>query len=305
MILRVAKSRSGPRPRPTAILILTAVFAMTVFAATAHARELGFNLQRVSADSFDDPDDVVLAPTGTHLYVADVDNDVIKVVHPFTLQTLTVIGKGSLDDPHGVAFGDDRLMYVADTGNNRIVSYRVKHNTAVLAGTYQKGFNGPGGVDRLEGRLYVVNTSDNAIIIRERDGRTTKLAQSGDQPGEFNKPSDIIVAPEGYILVADTGNNRIQILSQALEPLKILQGAPYNFDGPRHMALDEAGNLFVADTGNNRILVLDAEFNIVGQIGTGDSGRLDGPRGVTAHGGRVWVSNTGNDRILLYQYSIR
>ena len=262
-----------------------------------------------SADDYDDPEDLVLSPTGTHLYIADADHDVVRVVQPYSLKTLSVIGYRKLKGPRGVAFGDDRRLYVADTGNNRIVAYDVKHDTADPARTHHKDLEEPTGVANYRSRLYIVNESDNSLIIREPEGNLRKLERSGDRPGEFDGPRDILVAPEGFIIVSDSNNDRIQILSQVLEPLKVLQGEPYNFSKPGHMALDEAGNLFIADTGNNRILVLDPDFNLVGQIGSGrsgdDNGRLDAPRGVAASSGHVWVSDTGNDRILVYRYSIR
>jgi DNA-binding beta-propeller fold protein YncE len=292
-----------------AILALVTVLAVDMRDVPAQTGAFGFVLQRISADDYDEPEGLVLSAMGTHLYVADTDNDVVRVLQPFTLQTLTVISHRSLKGPRGIALGDDRHLYVADTANNRVISYRVKHDTAEPIRTYQKELSVPTGVARSRGRLYIVNESDDSIVIYEPGGQVQALKKAGDKPGEFDDPQDILVAPEGHIIVSDTNNDRIQILSQVLEPLKILHGKPYNFSKPGHMSLDESGNLFIADTGNHRIVVLDADFNIVGQIGTGESGdsrgRLDSPNGVSARNGNAWVSDTGNDRILHYRYTNR
>jgi DNA-binding beta-propeller fold protein YncE len=280
---RPASKRRGWR---IGILAFITVFAADMSAITAQTGKIGFVLQGMSGDDYDDPEALVVSARGTHLYVADVDHDVIRVLQPFTLQTISVISHRSLKDPRGVAIGDDLRLYVADTGNNRIVAYNVQHDLATPVRTYEKDLNSPTG-----------------------DGTAQKIQKSGNGPGAFNKPRDILVAPEGHIIVSDSGNNRIQILSQTLEPLKILQGKPYDFNEPGHMALDEAGNLFIADTGNDRILILDPDFNLVGQIGSGkggsSKGRLDKPRGVAARSGYVWVADTGNDRILVYKYVLR
>jgi DNA-binding beta-propeller fold protein YncE len=303
---RPASKRRGWR---IGILAFITVFAADMSAITAQTGKIGFVLQGMSGDDYDDPEALVVSARGTHLYVADVDHDVIRVLQPFTLQTISVISHRSLKDPRGVAIGDDLRLYVADTGNNRIVAYNVQHDLATPVRTYEKDLNSPTGVARYRGRLYVVNESDDSIIVHEQDGTAQKIQKSGNGPGAFNKPRDILVAPEGHIIVSDSGNNRIQILGQTLEPLKILQGKPYDFNEPGHMALDEAGNLFIADTGNDRILILDPDFNLVGQIGSGkggsSKGRLDKPRGVAARSGYVWVADTGNDRILVYKYVLR
>ena len=302
------KLRAGVAGWRAAIIVLVAVVAADSRVAPAQTGNLGFVLQRASEDNFDEPEGLVLSAVGTHLYVADTGHDVVRVLQPFTLQTLTVISHRSLSAPRGISIGDDRHLYVADTGNNRVIAYRVKHDVAEPVRTYEKALDQPSGVAKSRGRLYIVNRAADSLVVHEPNGEMQTLKKAGDGPGEFNRPQDILVAPEGHIIVSDARNNRIQILSQVLEPLKILQGKPYDFSGPTHMSLDEVGNLFVADTGNHRILVLDADFNIVGQIGTGRSGssdgRLNGPKGVAARNGHVWISDTGNDRILHYRYSI-
>lgn len=293
----------------TGILALIAVFAIGISAVPAQTGKFGFVLYRMTASDYDEPADLTLSARGTHLYVADVNHNVIRVVQPFTLGTLSLISHRSLKGPTGVAMGDDRLLYIADTGNDRIVAYRIQHDTADPARTYHKDLDEPTSMAKWRNRLYIVNQSEDSIIVRDANGASQTLKKSGSDPGEFDDPTDILVAPEGHIIVSDTDNDRIQILSQALKPLKVLEDEPYDFDDPTYMSLDELGNLFVADTGNHRILVLDTDFNIVGQIGTGrrgdSGGRLDSPKGVAARNGRVWVSDTGNDRILLYQYSLR
>lgn len=304
---------SGPAFRVsgwrTVILALIAVFAIDMSVAPAQTGNLGFVLYRISAADYLEPEDLALSASGMHLYVTDTKHNTIRVVQPYTLDTLAQISHRSLKEPKGIAMGDDRLLYVTDTGNNRVISYRINHDSAEPVRTYRKNLKEPTGVAKWRNHLYIVNPSEDSIIVHKPGGKLQKREESGGDPGEFDDPVDILVAPEGHIIVSDSDNDRIQVLSQGLEPIKILEDAPYDFDEPTHMALDELGNLFVADTGNHRIVVLDADFNIVGQIGTGRSGdkagQMDGPRGVAVGSGRVWVADTGNNRILLYKYSLR
>jgi len=293
----------------TALMALAALIAIGIDMAAAETGQFGFVLYKVSDSDFNAPEALVLSARGTHLYVTDAGHNIIRVVQPFALQTISTISHKSLKSPRGITLGEDLLLYVADSGNARIISYSVAHDSADPVRTYQKDLDRPTGIAQWRDKLYIVNQSDDSIVVRDASGNSRKLKKSGSAPGEFDNPIDIIVAPEGHIIVSDRDNDRIQILSQALEPIKILKGEPYKFDEPTHMALDERGNLFIADTDNHRILVLDDDFNIVGQIGTGrrgkDAGRLDSPKGVAARNGYVWVSDTGNNRILLYQYAAR
>ncbi len=288
---------------------IAATFSLGASDSAAQTGKFGFVLQRMSDADFDGPEDLVMSTTGTHLYVTDAGHNVIRVLQPYNLKTVSSISHKSLKRPSGISIGDDRRLYVADSGNDRIVSYRVQHDTADPARTFHKELDEPTGVAKWRNRLYIVNQGNDSVVIRDASGKSERRQGRGSAPGEFNDPTDILVAPEGYVLVSDTDNDRLQILSQALEPIKILAGEPYNFDDPTRMALDEMGNIFVADTGNHRILVLDRDLQIVGQIGTGrrgdTKGRLNSPKGVTVRGGYVWVSDTGNDRVLLYQYVIR
>jgi DNA-binding beta-propeller fold protein YncE len=291
------------------VLALAASIVLGANGPAAQTGKFGFVLQRVSAADFDGPEDIVMSATGTHLYVADVGHHLIRVLQPFNLKTVSTISHKSLKRPSGISMGDDRRLYVADSWNDRIVSYDVQHDTADPARTYHKDLNKPTGVVKWRNHLYIVNQGNDSVVIRDASGKSEIRQGSGGKPGEFDNPTDILVAPEGYILVSDTSNNRLQIFSQALEPIKLLADKPYKFDKPTRMTLDEMGNIFVADTGNHRILVLNSDLQIVGQIGTGrrgdKKGRLDSPKGVMVRGGHVWVSDTGNDRILLYRYVIR
>lgn len=91
---------------------------------------------------------------------------------------------------------------------------------------------------------------------------------AGDAPGLFNKPSDVLVAPDGQIFVADGhdagGNNRIVKLSPEGEFLTAW-GETGTEDGqfrdPHALAMDSRGRLFVGDRGNSRIQLFDQEGN--------------------------------------------
>src|ERR1700724_3409879 len=93
-----------------------------------------------------------------------------------------------------------------------------------------------------------------------------KPGVAGDGPDQFNAPSDVVVAPNGDIFVADghgeKTNARIVKLSKDGKFIKAWGKAgkgPGEFDVPHGIALDSAGRVFVADRANNRIQIFDQD----------------------------------------------
>jgi DNA-binding beta-propeller fold protein YncE len=92
---------------------------------------------------------------------------------------------------------------------------------------------------------------------------------AGDGPDTFNGPSDILVAPNGDILVADGhgGDTNARIVKFSGDGTFIKAWGrkgtgPGEFDSPHGLAMDSAGRLFVADRSNSRIQIFsqDGEF---------------------------------------------
>ena len=95
-----------------------------------------------------------------------------------------------------------------------------------------------------------------------------KAGVAEDGPDTFNGPSDVLVAPNGDIFVADghgnDGNNRIVKFSSDGRFIKVwgTTGAEAGeFRDPHALAMDSQGRLFVGDRGNNRIQIFDQEGN--------------------------------------------
>jgi len=133
-------------------------------------------------------------------------------------------------------------------------------------------------VDR-DGNVWVTDASDGTnqtigkghqVFKFSPDGRILltlgKAGVPGNGPDTFNRPSDIVVAPDGDIFVADghggDSNARIVKFSKQGTFIKAWGkkgSAVQEFDTPHSLAIDSRGRLFVADAGNNRIQIFDQE----------------------------------------------
>jgi DNA-binding beta-propeller fold protein YncE len=88
-----------------------------------------------------------------------------------------------------------------------------------------------------------------------------KKGVGGEGPDTFDKPTAVVLAPNGTIFVADGhGNNRIVKLSpkgKFITAWGKKGTGPGEFDTPHDIAMDSQGRLFVADRGNSRLQLFD------------------------------------------------
>ncbi|MBN1488867.1 MAG: hypothetical protein JXA69_03030, partial [Phycisphaerae bacterium] len=80
----------------------------------------------------------------------------------------------------------------------------------------------------------------------------------GSDPGQLRYPYGVRVAPDGNLLVAEYGNNRVQMFTPAGTSLWTW-GSPGRQPGqlaiPWALAISRDGRVYVVDSGNNRIQV--------------------------------------------------
>jgi len=284
--------------------------ALVISTSTALAGEITPVYIGESERSFSRPHDVAIAPTGLYLVVADLGNDAVKILDPGRLKVLGAFGEGELSSPHDVAFGKDERLYVADTGNDRVMVYTFRGvyrdgsaNVEHIE-TYTQGIVTPEGVaEGSNGRVYVANTGAGSIVALEA-GRVIKAVEEAAGTA-LARPHDIHVGPKDRVYLADSGNHRVLVFDRDLNLLSELKKADYAFNEPKYVATGEDGTLFLADEYNHQIRVFDPEFREIAVIGTGKKadgpGGLNGPEGVDVAGRYLWVSDTHNHRIMLFK----
>ena len=197
----------------------------------------------------------------------------------------TVSTSVTLNGPTGIAvdtFGD---IFLADTGNGKVVADCLSTTTATASGNGSTtnsfcgntgylgavvelgaGFTKPAAI-ALDGanNLYVVDGVANSVTLIQgvNLASTTPITSTTTFGGTaLNAPKGIAVDGYTNIYIADTGNNRIVQAHQygaTATNNTVYISSTTTFGGtalsiPAGIALDSAGNLFIADTGNNRIV---------------------------------------------------
>jgi len=99
-----------------------------------------------------------------------------------------------------------------------------------------------------------------------------KAGVAGDGVDTFNQPSDVVVAANGDIFVADGhgGNSNARIVKFSKEGKFIKTwgkkgSAPGEFDTPHAIAMDSKGRIFVGDRANNRIQIFDQDGGFIAE----------------------------------------
>ena len=226
------------------------------------------------------------------------------------LVTVTTLGASVqahdlFKDASGVAVASSGKIYVTDTLHHQVKILAPDGQLLSTIGTGDPGFvNGPAGaakfkqpaevvVDVTGSNIYVADTGNNVIREIAPDGTVTTFAGSGaagdsDGPASqaaFKQPIGLAFDLSGNLLVADSGNHRIRLITPAGTVTTLAGGVHDGFaDGaaaqalfkqPSGIIVSPSGVVFVADTGNNRIRKIDA-----GQVstvaGTGQPGLNDG-----------------------------
>src|SRR6202167_4407845 len=242
---------------------------------------------------------------------------------------------GGMYFPEGVAVdtsGSTPILYVADTGNNRILAWKnatsatltnlqapdliigQPNSYTTLPGT-NGGLDSPTGLlTDAKGNLYVADSGNNRVL-RYPAPFANSTSVSGSASPIDNKADIVLGQPDMF-----TSRSPNQGGNPSATTL-YLSNTHYSITVAEALAMDGSGNLYVADAGNSRVLqypaasltagaadpaavivIGQAGFTVVnGRSGSTDRTTLYTPAGLAFDSaGHLFVSDTYASRLLVF-----
>uniref|UniRef100_A0A8C0HDE2 E3 ubiquitin-protein ligase TRIM71 n=1 Tax=Chelonoidis abingdonii TaxID=106734 RepID=A0A8C0HDE2_CHEAB len=224
--------------------------------------------------------------------------------------SFTVIGYDHDGEPRlsggdmisSVVMGPDGNLFGADVNDQQNGTYLV---------SYRPQLEGEHLVSVMMCNQHIENSPFKVMV---KSGRSyigiglpgLSFGSEGDNDGKLCRPWGVCVDKEGYIMVADRSNNRIQVFKPCgtfHHKFGTLGSRPGQFDRPAGVACDISRRIVVADKDNHRIQIFtfDGQFILkFGEKGT-KNGQFNYPWDVAVNTeGKILVSDTRNHRIQLF-----
>jgi hypothetical protein len=167
--------------------------------------------------------------------------------------------------------------------------------------------------------VVVADTQNHRLALwRVRDGTVVRhVGLEGAAPGQFSYPYAVTVVPsrstgtdEAWLVVADEGNHRVQILTCTGTVVRVLQGDAVIKLGDWLSGVTVClmtGVVLVTDYDNHRVVSWRLSDGgglrvVCGGVQGSGPGQLAHPYGVVASGdGSLWVADYGYDRLSLFR----
>lgn len=120
------------------------------------------------------------------------------------------------------------------------------------------------------GKFYVSNNDLHTIEVISPNGKPeTAFGGSGQITGKLLFPYGIGILPNGNLLVAETGNFRIQEFTPNGKYVRTFVGQPNKIGliKPGPIYVDSIGHVYVGDLSGNQVLILDQKGKVLRRIG--------------------------------------
>ena len=203
-----------------------------------------------------------VAVTDNVIAVSDYGSHQVK---KYSLQgeLLSVIGcrgdkNGQFNDPRGLAFNNNKLLYVVDGYNHRVQVFQQDDKFAFSFGN--RG-NNPG---QFQFPYRIATDPNNNVLVTDSDANCIHLFTHNGQfmqtINSYRPFFAITISPTGYLITSHQGDdNKIRIWSPAYQLINQFgkKGSKQGeFLGIEGIAIDSSGTIYVAEWGNNRLQVI-------------------------------------------------
>ena len=200
-------------------------------------------------------------------------------------------GLKPLQNPSGICSGSDGSIYIADTGNHRVVVFDstgrwVKEIGGLGLGSYQ--FNRPSDVTAKSGLDILVADTGNDRI--QRFNRRLGYISTVSNSQLFTEPTALDVSSFGDIFILD-GDRRQVVKIDALANRIVVFGGTGSGSGeltdPKDIAVQGNESVWVADGTSGNVIQFDVFGNYLQQRHLGDGIEI---RGIAVWDNFVWIA---------------
>ena len=158
--------------------------------------------------------------------------------------------------------------------------------------------------------IYTTDSVNNRVVVFSAvDGSFLfSFGSTGTLNGQFKAPIGITAAVDGSVIVADSGNSRIQVFDANGNFIRQFGNSgtgPGKLITPTGVAVDSRFpyQVYVSDFANNRVAVFNSTGNFLyafGSTGTGN-GQFKGPWGINVSlTGALFVTDQNNSRVQMF-----
>jgi DNA-binding beta-propeller fold protein YncE len=248
----------------------------TTFVVDRMARIQQFDSHGNCLNSFRMPDWKLGKPVG--LAVGPDGNVYVPDTHYNRIIVYTPAGKeirrwGSMghDDgqfiyPTDVVFDSKGRVFVSEYGDNdRIQVFDSAGKFLYKFGKFGQGdgeFSRPQNMVLVNDTIYLTDACNHRIDVFKTDGTWVRnMGTCGSNLGQFRFPYGMDIDKDGHLIVAEFGNNRIQMIDKDTgQGLKIWGSCgrdPGQLAYPWGVTVDNENRIIAVDAGNNRLQVFE------------------------------------------------
>jgi len=249
------------------------------------------------------PYGMAMGPLG-RLYVTDAAGHAVHVydVRAGGYSKLNVDGESLI----GVATLGGRL-FVTDSVGGSVICLNAAGRKQWAVGA-EAGLQRPTGIVAADDRLHVVDTLAHRIVTLSPEGRVIgSFGSRGNEPGQFNYPTNIARDRSGRLYVTDSMNFRVQILTSEgryISDFGRVGDGSGDLNRPKGVAVDSEGHVYVVEGLHDVVQIFDSEGHFL--LSFGEPGHGDGEfwlaTGIAIVGDRIYVADSSNGRVEVFDY---
>jgi tripartite motif-containing protein 71 len=231
----------------------------------------------------------------------------IKGLKPVGIIGETKLGSSFLSHPTGITTGPEGNLFIADTGNDRVVKCDQEGKFLKETGGFGWGegqFNRPTYIATDNGlNIYVIDTQNKRVQRFDRNLNfisTIRIEQDDDFSG-FGLLEGIAMTSGGELLLSDIEDDHVIKLDNFYAYERTFGEFGYgegSLRDPLGISVDRKENIYVADSQNDRVAIYDLFGNFLKSLG---ERTLRKPSGVTVgQDDLIYVANTGKNSIAIF-----